>query len=84
LNLKPSSVVSRDYSRTRGWARRIYDEGAWSGIRWWSYYDSTWASIGLWDVRELSLEEVTVLRLDDAAVLEAARTIARRVSSKAG
>lgn len=84
LNLKPSSVVSRDDSRTRGWARRIHDEGAWAGIRWWSYYDSRWASLGLWDVSELRLEEVTVLRLDDAFLLEAARTIARRVTSKAG
>ena len=25
LRLKPSEVVSRDYSRTRAWARRIYE-----------------------------------------------------------
>lgn len=84
LDLKPSSVVSRDYLRTRGWAQRIHEEGVWSGIRWWSYYDSRWASLGLWDVSELSLEDVTVVRLDDAALVEAARTIARRVASKTG
>jgi RES domain len=79
LGLRPSDVVSRDYSRTRGWARLIHHQGTWSGVRWWSYYDPRWSSIGLWRREGLVPAEVRVLRLEDAAVVEAARTIARRI-----
>jgi len=79
LELRPSDVVSRDYGRTRAWARRIYERGAWAGVSWWSYYDPRWSSIGLWDTRRLAIEEVRALQLDDAAVLEASRTIVRPI-----
>jgi hypothetical protein len=79
LGLRPSEVVSREYVRTRAWARRIFEQGVWVGIRWWSYYEPQWASIGLWDIRRLAVEEIRVLRLDDAALIEASRMILRRV-----
>jgi hypothetical protein len=79
LGLRPSDVVSRDYARTREWARRIYQRGTWDGVRWWSYYDARWASVGLWRLRPVALEEVRVLRLDDAAMAEAGRVITRRI-----
>lgn len=79
LGLRPSDVVSRDYSATRDWAKRIYQSGSWAGIRWWSYYDPQWTSFGLWDIGALSVEDVRVLRLDDAAIREASRTIVRRI-----
>jgi RES domain len=79
LGLRPSDVVSRDYTRSRAWARRIYERGTWFGVRWWSYYDSQWASFGLWNIGRLKLEEVKLLRLDEPAFLDASRTIARRI-----
>jgi hypothetical protein len=79
LGLRPSDIVSRDYARTRNWARRIYQEPGWAGVRWWSYYDPRWTSYGLWETGALALADVRVLRLDDAAVGEAARTIARGI-----
>lgn len=79
LGLRPSDVVSRDYSRSRAWARKIYEEAKWLGVRWWSYYDPQWASVGLWDASGLRLDEVKALRLDDPALVEASRTIARRI-----
>ena len=79
LNLRPSNIVVRDYTRTRAWARRIFDQRKWSGAQWWSYYDSQWTSIGLWDISKLSLAEVEILHLDHPAFLEAARTIVRRI-----
>src|SRR5262249_28115996 len=79
LRLRPSEVVTRDYNRSRAWALRIYEQRKWAGVRWWSYYDSRWASFGLWDIRRLSVEEVMLLRLDDPALLEASRIIARTV-----
>jgi hypothetical protein len=84
LGLRPSDVVSRDYTRTRAWARRIYDLGPWSGVRWWSYYDPAWSSFGLWDIRRLTVDEVTPLMLHHPALLEASRTIVRRVVARRG
>jgi RES domain len=79
LHLRPSDVVTRDYVRSRGWAKRIYEARRWSGVRWWSYYDPRWASLGLWHTSRLTLEEVVVLRLDSPVLLEAGRTIMRPV-----
>jgi hypothetical protein len=79
LGLRPSDIVSRDYTRRRAWAQRIYERGGWFGVTWWSYYDSQWASFGLWNFGQLKLEEVNLLRLDDPAFLDARRTIARRI-----
>ena len=79
LDLRPSDVVTRDYARSRAWARKIYEQRKWFGVKWWSYYDSQWASFGLWDISRLKLEDVKLLRLDEPALLEASRTIARRI-----
>ncbi len=79
LGLRPSDVVSRDYTRTRTWARLIHEQRKWVGARWWSYYDSRWASFGLWDIRGLTVESVEWLRLDHSALIEASRVIARRI-----
>jgi len=79
LGLHPSDIVSRDYARSRAWARRIYEQGKWIGLRWWSYYDPQWTSFGLWNIEQLTLREVKLLHLNDASLREASRTIARRV-----
>ena len=79
LVLRPSDAVSRDYDRTRAWARNIHARNIWAGVRWWSYYDPAWHSFGLWDIGKLVLSQVTPLRLDNPDLLEAGRTIVRRV-----
>ena len=79
LGLRPSDVVSREYVRTRAWALQINEERRWMGVRWWSYYDPRWTSFGIWDIDGIAVQAVNVLRLDAPAVLEAARTIARRI-----
>ncbi len=79
LSMRPSEVVVRDYVRTRAWARRIYELRKWIGIQWWSYYDSSWASLGLWDLQGLTLADIEPLQMDHPAVLEASRTIVRRI-----
>jgi hypothetical protein len=81
LRLRPSEVVTRDYGRTRAWARGIYEQRAWAGIRWWSFYDPQWGSVGLWNIAGLRLREVRVLRLDDPDLLTASRAIVRRVAA---
>lgn len=79
LNLRPSEVVVRNYTRTRAWAQRIYEQRKWVGIAWWSYYDSQWTSVGLWDTSKLSLADVEILSLAHPALIEASRAIARRI-----
>lgn len=79
LKLRPTDVVTRDYNRSRAWARRIYSMQRWSGVRWWSYYDPKWASFAIWDLRSVALQDVSVIELDDPALLEASRTIARSI-----
>ena len=79
LALRPSEVVSRDYATTRSWARRLYDQHRWVGVKWWSYYNRAWSSIALWDIGTLRLETVRPLRLGDKDVPEAGNTIVRSV-----
>jgi hypothetical protein len=71
--LRPSEVVSRDYGRTRAWARGIYEQRQWIGVRWWSYYDPRWASVGLCDIGRMEVEDVRSLRLDNPALVEASQ-----------
>jgi hypothetical protein len=82
LGLKPSDVVTRDYDRSRAWARKIYDRKQWIGARWWSYYDPRWGSIGLWEAGGLELIDVRPLKLTDPEVRDAARTIARPINAR--
>jgi hypothetical protein len=79
LGLRPSDIVSRDYTRSRAWARRVFDLGQWSGVCWWSYYDPAWSSFGWWQVKNLAIEEVSLLTLDHTSLLEASRIIVRPV-----
>jgi hypothetical protein len=82
LGLRPSDVVSRDYARCRAWARTIYEQRKWSGVKWWSYYDPQWASFGVWHISRLKLKEIKLLRLDEPALVEASRTIVRRIVTR--
>jgi hypothetical protein len=84
LGLRPSDVVSRDYTRSRAWAAQLFRDGRWAGVRWWSYYDPRWTSFGLWRLDGVKLAAVRVLRLDDPVLVEAARTIVRRISMVPG
>ena len=79
LKLRPSDIVTRDYARSRAWARLIYDQKVWIGVRWWSYCNPGWYSVGFWDTSRLVLATVTPLRLNNPDLLEASRAIMRRV-----
>jgi hypothetical protein len=81
LRLRPSDVVSRNYDRTRAWARPIFETRIWAGVSWWSYYDPQWTSVGLWKTDQLVLAEVRELRLDDSVIRDASRVIIRRIIS---
>lgn len=81
--LKPSRVVTRDRATTQGWALAAFEEDAWAGISWWSFYDPEWTSCGLWcqpaagTVDSLELVDLAPIDGDNDAVVEAATTLLR-------
>lgn len=78
--LLPSQVVTRDRAVSQAWAARIYDTRRYAGVGWWSYYDSAWQSLALWDIRRLTLTGAPrALQIGDVEVKRAASTIFRRL-----
>lgn len=77
LGLRPSRVVTRDRAVTQTWARELFDAGTFAGVRWWSYYDPDWGSVGLWDVAGLAVADVEVLTVEHPAFIDAAAAIVR-------
>lgn len=78
---RPSSVVTRDRSKTQAWARTIFETGRYAGASWWSYYSPDWMVIGLWERSALvQAGSIEVLTPGSGAVREAARTIVRQIA----
>jgi hypothetical protein len=76
-SLRPSDVITRDYADTRAWARSIFSRRRWRGVRWWSYYESRWANVGLWDPSGLKLKNIEPLTSSHEAVEAAAAALSR-------
>src|SRR5271154_2401025 len=49
LGLRPSEVVEREYARTQAVALQLFLSGGYDGLMWWSYYEPSWNSVGLWN-----------------------------------
>jgi len=81
LGLRPSQVVTRERAVTQAWALALFEQGAFAGVRWWSYYDPRWGSHGLWDTARLRPVDVERLTITHAAVLEAAEALVRPFAS---
>lgn len=79
LRLRPSRVVTRDREVTQTWAMKLYDGGQFAGVRWWSYYNPDWGSVGLWDTAALTITNVVVLTADHPAFVAAAAEIIRTI-----
>jgi hypothetical protein len=79
LRLRPSDVVNRDYSVTQAAALRIFTSLPVVGLRWWSFYNPAWGSVGIWDRAALGAVNVQALSITDAAVSAAASTILRMI-----
>ena len=82
-NLRPSRVITRDYSVSQAWALAIFRERrapTWIGVSWWSYYESRLTSIAVWAPSALKLIDVELLTLEHAAVRGAARVLRRVIA----
>jgi len=79
-DLRPSDVVTRNYSRCRTWAARIFNEAPnLRGVRWWSFYNPDWGMFGRWRTDDLTVNSIEPLSLDHPAVVAAAEIIARKI-----
>jgi len=77
--LRPSEVVSRDRATTQRWALAAFQERRWVGVRWWSYYEPRWGSLGLWNQTGLRVLAVDALSFEHPAVAEASAVLARPI-----
>lgn len=80
--LKPSAVATRDRRITQPQARGLFERHPRAaGLRWWSTYESLWINVTLFDraARQLRVENVRALTLDDPSVGEAAQRFAFHV-----
>jgi RES domain len=80
--LRPSVVITRDYGRTQAWALTMYDSDAFIGIRWWSYHDSRWATMGLWNLDSIVDSGAELLDIEHPAIREAADVLSIRVARR--
>lgn len=78
-SLRPSNVITRDYAQSQAWALRIFTEALWAGVRWWSYHDARWSSMGLWDRTAITSFGFAELTIDDPAIVEAASVLSIRI-----
>lgn len=87
LNLRPTQIVARNLSVTQQWAHRIWDERRpgdpdqrrWDAVSWWSYHQPTWTVSASW--QRPHLVEVTELALTHPAIVDAATTLHRTLST---
>jgi hypothetical protein len=75
-SIRPTHVVIRNRPRTQDIAARIFDEGRWAGIRWWSYHRPQWTVVALWTTDDLTVEGVESIP-GHPAVIDAALTLAK-------
>ncbi|MDP9235241.1 MAG: RES domain-containing protein [Actinomycetota bacterium] len=76
-SLPPSRVVTRQRAITQSWALRIFEEGTWDGVRWWSFHNPEWGSLGLWSLEKLEVVAVSALSDQVALVQQAASDMLR-------
>jgi len=79
LRTRPSRVITRDRAISQALALQIFLDRSAAGVRWWSYYEALWTSVGIWSLDSVIVTNVRALRLTDDPLLGAAAVIGRRV-----
>lgn len=72
LGVRPSHVVTLDRVVTQAWALKVFKNKKFSGISWWSYFNSEWSVFGIWRLEGLSVKKVEILTLKHPVVAPAA------------
>jgi hypothetical protein len=76
-NMKPTSVVRRNRAASEEIARRIFEEGKWAGIQWWSFHRPQWPLVALWN-EGISFHSAVSIR-GHAALTDAASTLYKKL-----
>lgn len=87
-NLRPSDVVRRNRDRTRELGLRLFLEGKYGGVQWWSYHRPEWTVATIWEPHDevgepispfsaVTHENVEPLTLEHPAVVLAAEVLGR-------
>lgn len=79
LQVRPSRVVTRDRAITQAWALKVFEGKKNGGVSWWSFYNSDWVTLGIWELNNLKVKKVEILSLEHAAVQPAADVINKLV-----
>jgi RES domain len=80
--LRPSLVATRERAVTQSQARSLHERHPRAaGLRWWSTYEAQWIHVTLFDraIRQLRLNAVRSLTVEDPAVAEAAQRFGMQV-----
>ncbi len=76
--IRPSRVVTRNYAHTQAWALGLFTSNLGAGVRWWSYHDPDWGSLGIWDTTSLTIVDTVALHEMHPAVVSAGSFLSRR------
>jgi hypothetical protein len=78
---KPSTIVTRDRTKTQAWARTIFFQSErYAGASWWSYYGPDWTVLGLWDRTNVTVAAAPyVIGAASDVVRETAVAIVRQI-----
>lgn len=74
-----TEVTERNKRPTQRQAARIYDQGAWDGISWWSYYHPAITLVATWLQDGIQCTQTRPLSIDVPELEKAARLIVRTV-----
>jgi hypothetical protein len=58
LGIKPTDVVIRNRPKTQGIARKVYEDGGYAGLSWWSTHRPQWTLHVLWNPTGLEIDKV--------------------------
>ena len=75
--MRPSDVVATNYATTQAVAAKIYATGHYDGLSWWSYYEPSWTSLGIWAQGLVMSTTVVPLTIDSPLVVTASKIIHR-------
>jgi hypothetical protein len=81
--LRPSTVATRLRTLTQPQARALFEQHKKAaGLRWWSTYEAQWSNVTLFEraTRQLKINSVRALAIDDAAVGDAAEFFGMRTN----
>lgn len=76
LGVRPSQAVERNRPHTQALALRIYQQGLYNGLRWWSFHRPQWRVYCLWEIGP-TIEAIDDLSLSLPAVRDAATTLSK-------